>query len=105
MRRYEDAYLQRAKPAMRAMRGRTQDAAALHLRERIRNDVNNDNDDDDGDDAARCSVFITFRLTHDRVCTQVVHTKRARSRPPERRKAELRLLEAPSVSASACEQR
>jgi hypothetical protein len=33
------------------MRGRTQDAAAKHLRERISND-NDDDCDDDGDDAA-----------------------------------------------------
>jgi hypothetical protein len=65
-----------------------------------------DNDtDDDGDDAAKCSALITFRLTHVCVRTQVVHTKRACSRPPERRIAGLLLPEAPPVSASAFEQR
>jgi len=89
---------------MRTMRGRTQDAAALHLRERMRNDVDNDNDDD-GDDAAECSAFVTFRLTHDRVCTQVVHTSPGMQPTARTKNSGLRLLEAPSVSVSACEQR
>ena len=61
----------RAKPAMRTISDRTEDAAALHLRERISIDVDND-DEDDGDDAAKYSAFY---LPPERVCTQVVRTR------------------------------
>jgi hypothetical protein len=36
----------RRREAIRVMRGRTQDAAAKHLRERISDDNDNDNDDE-----------------------------------------------------------
>ena len=82
------------------MRGRTQDAAAKHLQERISNDDDNDCDDD-GNNAADGSALVTFMPHAHRARTQVAHEAPGEQRTPERRPAKLRLLEA--AVAPVCE--
>ncbi len=82
------------------MRGRTQDAAAKHLQERISND-DDDDCDDDGNNAADGSALVTFMPHAHRARTQVAHEAPGEQRTPERKPAKLRLLEA--AVAPVCE--